>query len=99
MFLKKKNLIILIALLSIAAFGFLLFHTHADGGDHTHHCFVCRLVQQLALIFIPIVTFISATLICRAHAFAPVKKLSSFLLTENLQGRAPPVLSSLRGGL
>lgn len=88
---KKKNAVILIALLLIVAFGFLLFHTHADG-NHAQDCFACRLVQQLALIFIPIVTIISATLICRAHAFVPVKKLSSFLLTENLQGRAPPKL-------
>jgi len=86
--LKNKNLVILITLLSIFALGFLIFHTHADG-DHTQDCFACRLIQQLVLVFIPIAALVSA-LICRTYTLVPVKKLSSFLLPKNLQGRAPP---------
>ncbi len=86
---RNKNLIILIACLLIAASGFLLFHHHPDG-DHTQDCFACRLIQQLIVIFVPIAALISA-LICRIHSFVPVKKLSSFLLADYLQGRAPPV--------
>lgn len=75
-------------MLLLAAFGFLLFHTHADG-DHTQDCFACRLIQLLILIFVPITALISAGL-SRTCGLVPVKKLSSVLLSKNLQGRAPP---------
>ncbi len=86
---RNKNLIILIACLLIAASGFLLFHHHPEG-DHTQHCLICRLVQYVAFIFVSAVVLATSS-VSRIFFLVPVKKLSSFLLADHLQGRAPPV--------
>jgi len=84
----RKQIIKLLGIFLLIAFAFLLFHHHADG-DHTHQCFVCRLIQYVSFIFVSIFTLIVSSA-RRNYSVVPVQRLASFLLTDNRQGRAPP---------
>jgi|GEM_PF-4710021 len=87
---RNRKLIFILSLLLVAAVSFLVFHNHPDG-DHLD-CPVCRLIQLLVILFVPILTLIPVSL-NRIFSAVPIKKLSSLLLPENIQGRAPPVFA------
>lgn len=82
-----------LALFLLAAFVFLLFHRHEDGG-HGPECSACRLQQILVFLFI-----LGAGAFLTAEAAGPKKffqssfdPFSSLLLAAPLNGRSPPFL-------
>ena len=84
----RKQIVWILGLLILASFTFLLFHHHPDG-DHNQHCLICRLVQLITLIFVPLVALL-APLVNRTFSAVPVKKLISSFIPDHHQERAPP---------
>ena len=77
------------ALILIVAFGFLLFHHHPHGEQHTSECVVCRIVQYFSFIFSALIIFFTS--LGSARFFVPVYlKLSPSKLPRRFLNRAPP---------
>ena len=88
----SKLIIFALVLLTLAAFIAVFFHHHEDG-SHTPDCPICRLVQQVVCFFILAVFAFFLVIFFSRQFFCPsFQNLAGFLLTSNLEGRAPPFL-------
>lgn len=86
----QKTIFKILTILLLVGMALALFHHHADG-QPSHDCAVCRLAAQIFCTVLFAVALIICTVSGAFFTSAP-KTFSSFLLTPNLLGRAPPVL-------
>ncbi len=92
---NQKLFAVLTALFLLASFFLVLFHHHEDGTQHSD-CPVCRLVQQMASVFVAIlIAFIGNFSASRRFASVFSERFTSRLLASRLLGRAPPLLSQI----